>query len=345
MSVNYVDRRTVRSAVELATRAPSVHNSQPWRWRIGDRTVHLYADVQRWLPVTDADGRDLLVSLGAVLHHLRVALAASGLRATVHRFPNPDEPDHVAAVELQPRVPAEPDLGLAAAIVARRSDRRCYSDWEVPSLLVTELISRAAEQGATLRPMTAGGARARIEQAVMAAAAATPRCPRTTPRPSCGPVASPPMTASPRRTCCAASTGNGTNRLFPSGTVAQQDPDTLDGGLLAVLGTASDDRLSQLRAGEALSAVLLYATQAGLATCPLSEILEVEATRTALRDEVLEGTLSPQLLLRFGWAPSASVARHATAARRRHDRRFARGGSMITDGRCTVNAVARLTTS
>ena len=307
MSVNYVDRRTVRSAVELATRAPSVHNSQPWRWRIGDRTVHLYADVQRWLPVTDADGRDLLVSLGAVLHHLRVALAASGLRATVHRFPNPDEPDHVAAVELRPRVPAEPDLGLAAAIVARRSDRRRYSDWEVPSLLVTELISRAAEQGATLRPMTAGGARARIEQAVMAAAAAHAALPayHTETVLWTGRVAS--DDGVPVANLLRDVEGNGTNRLFPSGTVAQQDSDTLDGGLLAVLGTASDDRLSQLRAGEALSAVLLYATQAGLATCPLSEILEVEATRTALRDEVLEGTLSPQLLLRFGWAPPAPL--------------------------------------
>ena len=70
-----------------------------------------------------------------------------------------------------------------------------------------------------------------------------------------------------------------------------------------MLGTASDDRLSQLRAGEALSAVILHATQAGLATCPLSEVLEIEETRTALRDEVLEGTLSPQLLVRIGWAP------------------------------------------
>ena len=172
MIVDRIDRRTVRSAVELAARAPSVHNSQPWRWRIGDRTVHLHADLRRWLPVTDAEGRDLLLSLGAVLHHLRVALAASGLRATVHRFPNPDALDHVAAVELRPRVPTEADLGFAAAIVARRSDRRGYSDWEVPPALVGELIDRAAEQGATLRPMTAAGARARIEQAVTAAAAA-----------------------------------------------------------------------------------------------------------------------------------------------------------------------------
>ena len=227
MIVDRIDRRTVRSAVELAARAPSVHNSQPWRWRIGDRTVHLHADLRRWLPVTDADGRDLLLSLGAVLHHLRVALAASGLHATVHRFPNPDALDHVAAVELRPRVPTEADLGFASAIVARRSDRRGYSDWEVPPALVGELIDRAAEQGATLRPMAAAGARARIEQAVAAAAARTPHCPATTRRPSSGPVAPLPTTAFRRRTCCGTSRDAGwTGRSRPARSSATPDSPT-----------------------------------------------------------------------------------------------------------------------
>jgi len=208
MIVDRIDRRTVRSAVELAARAPSVHNSQPWRWRIGDRTVHLHADLRRWLPVTDADGRDLLLSLGAVLHHLRVALAASGLHATVHRFPNPDALDHVAAVELRPRVPTEADLGFASAIVARRSDRRGYSDWEVPPALVGELIDRAAEQGATLRPMT-------------------PHSLATTRRPSSGPVAPLPTTAFRRRTCCGTSRAAGwTGRSRPARSSATPDSPT-----------------------------------------------------------------------------------------------------------------------
>ena len=74
-----------------------------------------------------------------------------------------------------------------------------------------------------------------------------------------------------------------------------------------VLGTASDDRLSQLRAGEALSAVLLQATHFGLASSPLSQPLEIGATRQVLQDEVLDGTLSPQIVLRVGWAPADST--------------------------------------
>jgi hypothetical protein len=67
-----------RAVVSLATRAPSIHNSQPWQWRLADSSMHLFADTSRLLPATDPDGRDLLLSCGATLHHLRVALAAEG---------------------------------------------------------------------------------------------------------------------------------------------------------------------------------------------------------------------------------------------------------------------------
>ena len=54
MIIDDVDHRTVISALELAVRAPSVHNNQPWRFVLGPRSVHLYTDLTRWLPATDA---------------------------------------------------------------------------------------------------------------------------------------------------------------------------------------------------------------------------------------------------------------------------------------------------
>ncbi|WP_214364471.1 hypothetical protein [Pseudonocardia sp. H11422] len=76
-----------------------------------------------------------------------------------------------------------------------------------------------------------------------------------------------------------------------------------DGAGLYVLGTAADTPLCRLRAGEAASAVLLLATELGLATSLLSRPLEVGGTRMMVRDEVLGGALCPQLVLRIGWAP------------------------------------------
>lgn len=81
-----------------------------------------------------------------------------------------------------------------------------------------------------------------------------------------------------------------------------------------MLGTASDDTLSQLRAGEALSAVLLQATLLGLAACPLSQVLEVSDTRRRLRDDVLDAAMAPQIVLRLGF-PASAAALPATARR------------------------------
>lgn len=305
MTNNQVDQRTVRAAVELASRAPSVHNSQPWRWVLGDRSVHLYTDLRRWLPNTDAEGRDLVVSCGAALHHLRIALAAAGIGTRVHRFPDPNRMDHLAAVEFQPNAQAEADVQLAAAIPRRRTDRRRYADWEVPPAFVEELIARAADQGALLRRVITTHARTLLLAAIHEAARLQDQDPGrgTETAVWSGLHASADGIPAANLLRDPVGTGAGTARRFSEGTL-DQPPTGDDGALLLVLGTASDDRLSQLRAGEALSAVLLHATELGLATCPLSEPLEVGTSRLTLRDEVLDGTMSPQLVLRVGWAPA-----------------------------------------
>ena len=162
MIVDTVDRQTIRAAVELGSHAPSLHNSQPWRWRLDGRSLLLQADLRRWLPATDADGRDLVVSCGAVLHHTRVALAAAGVHAAVHRIPDPQRPDDLAALELAPRSPADGDVELAATILRRRTDRRRFSTWAVPESMQAALVQRASEQGALFRVIT-GRARARVD--------------------------------------------------------------------------------------------------------------------------------------------------------------------------------------
>ena len=304
MITNHVDQRTVRSALALAVHAPSVHNSQPWRFVLGPTSVHLYADLSRWLPATDRDGRDLVVSCGIVLHHLRIALAAAGIRAPVHRMPNPNRPDHLAAVELRTGPVPGAEYGLAAAITRRRTDRRRFADWEVPDAFVQELVVRAAEQGALLRPVAAGRERSLLLAAIRDAATEQDSDPayKTETALWSGRIAD--DTGVPAANLLRDPPTVDTARRFAGGVLEQTDTRTDDGAALLVLGTTSDDPLSQLRAGEAASAVLLHATELGLATCPLSQPLEVPATRITVRDAVLGGTLCPQLVLRVGWAPA-----------------------------------------
>ncbi|CAL9505880.1 Putative NAD(P)H nitroreductase [Actinosynnema sp. ALI-1.44] len=313
------DHATVRAALALACRAPSVHNTQPWRWRIGDRSVHLYADDSRRLPATDPQGRDLLLSCGAALHHLRVALAAMGLRAVVHRLPNPAEPDHLAAVEFTPHEPTEDEVALAGAIPRRRTDRRRFSSWGVPRAVLLVLEDRASAEGAIIREVTGSRARFDLTTAVARAAAVQDADPFYRSETSAWSGTHADDEGVPAANALAGLPQHGDVQLreFPGGELVDEHAAEWedDGAALVVLGTSSDDRLSVLRAGEALSAVLLEATVAGLATTPISQPLEVAATRDRIRSAVLDDALCPQIVLRVGWAPFQAPPLPATPRR------------------------------
>ncbi|WP_439657819.1 Acg family FMN-binding oxidoreductase [Lentzea sp. HUAS TT2] len=300
------DKNTLRAAVALACRAPSVHNTQPWRWELGAHTLHLYADRARTLPAIDPTGADLVISCGAALHHLRVGLAALGWRAVVHRLPNPSRPDHLAAIEFQAREPSEALVALSTAIPRRRTDRRAFSSWPPPDAVLEQLVQRARNEGVEAQVVT-GRARDELLIAIEKAASTQEANPAyrkeirewsgVYPGASAGvPAANIPSGSHQY--------GNLRMREFAPGELIQADQRLLgeDAGALLLLSTSSDDDLSRLRAGEATSAVLLEATSAGLATCPLSQPLEVVETRELVRDHVLGGATCPQLVIRIGWA-------------------------------------------
>jgi hypothetical protein len=137
------------AAVEQALRAPSVHNTQPWRWRLLTDRVELHADRNRHLAATDPDRRDLVLSCGAALHHLRVALAARGLTTAVERMPDPENADHLATVTLAAAGPDPVDAALHREIGRRRTDRRRMSHRPVPAEHLDELTAQARQAGRT----------------------------------------------------------------------------------------------------------------------------------------------------------------------------------------------------
>jgi nitroreductase len=162
---------SVRHAVELAGCAPSIHNSQPWVFVLSEQRIDLYADRRQWLPATDADERDLMLSCGAALHHLRVGLADAEIGASVHRMPDAARSDLVASVVLGEDGTDRVDATLSAQIPLRRSDRRPFRPWPMPDEFKRQLIERAAEQGAFLRVIDDADARAILITAFGAAAA------------------------------------------------------------------------------------------------------------------------------------------------------------------------------
>lgn len=302
------DQQTVLSAIELANRAPSVHNTQPWHWLIGTTSIHLMADLTRRVPVTDADGRDLLLSCGAALDHLRVAFAACGWRAAFHHLPNAGQPEHLAAVELVARTPSEQDIALAAAIPKRRTDRRRFTSWPVPHRHLDLMVDRAAEAGALLIPVVGQLTRLRLTTAIDQAALRQREDPEYQAEiagwSGRGRLTEDGVMAGSAQPAGRVH-GDTTMRTFSGGTLpdARTARDEPDGGQLLVVATLADNPTAILRAGEAASIALLTATGLGMATCPLSQPFEIADTRAMIRDEVLDGAAHPHLIVRTGWLP------------------------------------------
>ena len=146
----FPDNETLRAAVALAVRAPSVGNTQPWRWRLGSRAVELYSDSRPHPTTPDSAGRDVLLSCGATLQHFRIALASLGWWADVRRLPESAEPEHIASIAMRRYVATEQDIALAAAIPRRRTDRRNYSTWPVPLGHIAAMAARTAKDGVAL---------------------------------------------------------------------------------------------------------------------------------------------------------------------------------------------------
>lgn len=302
VSTEFPDEHSICTALALAIRAPSVRNSQPWRWKVGPQSLHLYSDPDRHRPRTDLD-RDLIISCGATLHHCVVGLAVQDWGSRVHRFPDPADTNHVAAIELYPSRAADLDIVLAAAIPRRRADRRVYSCWPVPVADIALMAARAARLGVMLRRVEAVSW---LNEIVAQAVWHYPNDDDDLGELGVSSGRHGSAEGVPAQNAPAPeATAPGSGRVFARPAVAQ--PANVAPGdevaMVVALGTEADDQLAYLRAGEATSLVLLTATALGLACCPVTEPLEIGTTRERVSSEVFGGHGYPQMLLRIGRAP------------------------------------------
>ena len=287
-----------RQLIELATRAPSVHNTQPWLWRIDGDVIELYADMSRRLVVEDPLGRNLVISCGAALHHLQVAANAFGWTTAVHRVPDDDDPSLLARVRVTDAA-GPSDLPELSALLERRTDRRRFTSWPVPPQRVEHLAEVASDWGvqavALVDELSRVRTRLLVETALAHQAANTEAAAEQARWIDRGhgdgvPSQLVPATAEPD-----------VPTRFGPGLLREGDGELETSDGLIVLGGTSDDSAAWLRTGEGLSALWLMATEGNLSVIPLSQPVEVEQTRITLRREILRGLLMPHLVVRVGW--------------------------------------------
>jgi nitroreductase len=293
--------------IATAARAPSVHNTQPWRFKATQDAIELYADQRRKLHV-DPVGREMLISCGAALFGLRLAVRSLGYRPVIELFPDRAQLRLLARVTLgaaEPMTPAE--RALLEALPHRHTHRGPFDPGPLPDGLIARLQHDALAEGATLAVIRPGLAFQRLADIVETAArrldlepierAEVSRWSRAAGSSSRDGVPGQAFAADP---------------AHPAGRLRQRDFDLGRGvGLLAedgtpaavtaVLLTSGDGRADWLRAGQALHRLLAHAAISWVFASLYSEPLEAAEIRALIRGRLtLPG--APQLLLQFGIA-------------------------------------------
>ncbi|PWK30441.1 Acg family FMN-binding oxidoreductase [Actinoplanes xinjiangensis] len=307
-----LDEQALAGCVRTATLAPSLHNSQPWRFRIDGGTVEVFADRSRQLEVLDPSGRELLISVGAAVFTLRLAIGMQGRIPEVTIFPDPARPDLVARIRAgQVTTPSAQVNALAAAIGSRHTNRLPFANAVVPADSMEHLCAAAAREGATL---TRAGAVSRDTIIGLARTAEARLRGRGGYRAELG-----------RWTRPRSYRQDGIPHTAYGPWDALEHLPLRDFGLvhpqpqrpsarfeahptIVVLATDDDTPADWVRAGQALQRVLLTATHHHLATTPISQPVEIPAVRDLLTDPATGRTA--QIIIRLGYAaPAAATPR------------------------------------
>lgn len=285
--------------------APSVHNSQPWRYRIAADHIDLLADRARRLPIADPDDRELRIACGAVLVNLRLALLHRGVNPLVAIYPQPHG-DGIAVIRSggRARIGAD-DAALYRAIVHRRTNRKPFLDQPVGASERHALVKAAEAEHCRLKVIDDRRLQADLHRMVLEAHRRQLADPRWvgefTEWVSRSPadregvtLASSGPEPEPQDIWVLRDFGMGHAPVRRPGKDFESEP------LIAVLTSYFDDPFAQVQAGQAMQKALLTATTLGLSASFLSQLIEVPEARAEVR-QLLGGSLFPQVALRIGY--------------------------------------------
>lgn len=317
-AVDTTERRTVEvieHALHAAVRAPSPHNSQPWRFLVRPDHVDLWLDRDRVLAAADPSGREARIACGAALYNLVLDLAAAGHATSVDLVPDRSASDLLARVWLVGRRRRRTEeVTLASVIHHRTSNRRPFLDRPVSTVERTAMSRAAGVEGGFLKWLDGPGETSRFTgllRRAEAAQAADPSFRAELRRWVSRPVErgdGVPWEAAPMRP-----TQDDVLALRDfHGDAAVERPFEHD-PQIAILTSYGDTAVDHLRAGQALQHVLLVATLSGVSTSFITQPLEHPDSRDAVR-ELVGRHLHPQVALRVGYGhPTPTTRRRAVA--------------------------------
>ena len=297
-------REHAEEILRAASRAPSLHNAQPWSFRICRHDVEVYADASRRVPAADPVDRQLFIGIGAAVFGVRLALLHLGVDPVVRPAREPARPDLAAVVSAGGAAAAGDEADLHRYLERRRTVRTPFTDDAVPVPLQVRLTVAARDEWVAPHWLVHPDERSalaalaadaeRRQQADLRFRAELAHWTGTAPAGTGTGI--PP--ANVRGSAGAAGrTAAFALREFAGGPDGTAEPEAHPG--ILVLGTPTDRRADWLRTGQALHHVLLAATRAGFAASYVNQPLEMPDLRLRVR-EALHLPDHPQLILRIG---------------------------------------------
>jgi nitroreductase len=309
--MNVAGEKAAQVVIDAAVWAPSVHNTQPWWFGTRGSTVTVHTDTDRRLDVADPDGREMLISCGAALYTLRLAMRHLGHRPSVQVLSDPERPGLVADVAIGPPEPAtEDERRMHDQIRRRRTHRGAFRPAGLPAGLLQVLRTHAGDEGAMLRIVADPRAQSALGALTDAAEHILRQDPayvaemaRWAPRPGSRRPDGVHDDAYPREP-------ERTDPHFAARDFARGHGWGLTGddrqdatGVIALLTTSGDGRADWLQAGQALQCVLLRATEDNVSAAFHTQALEVPELRAFIRTRFCDGAY-PQMIMRLGMAHS-----------------------------------------
>jgi nitroreductase len=297
-----IDPSVSRALLEAATAAPSVHNSQPWLFEVGPRSVDVYADVDRQLKEADASGRSLMISCGAALFNLRVAADHLGFHPRVRLMPSPSDPTHVARFQVDHRHD-RPGLleDLYPAIWSRRTNRYPFWNRRIPRAVLGRMEEVVGLENAILRVYDDPAEVDRIVRLLRDAEFEERQAEKVAEERQAWVGSSAPGEGIPRQALGPRPAGTGApfrdlGTPGPDRPVApfEQTP------TVALLSTVHDAPVDWVRSGQALQRALLVATNEGVSASFMNQPLEQPDLRWLVRSP-LTGRGHTQMILRLGY--------------------------------------------
>jgi nitroreductase len=299
----------LRLVAQFAALAPSVHNTQPWRFVAVDNTLEVYADPDRALSYLDPDGRQLHLSCGAAVEFARIAIRSLGSACTVDVLPDANDSTLMARLTVGGPVPTTPrEQRMVDAAPRRYTDRGSYTDEPVPTETLKALGDAVAAHGCWIRNLTRHEERLVAIELLCSAEEAEHDDPAYQAELAAWRRIGSARDGIPSQAYASAWSDDHRTTDVPlrdfSGANSHPRPgaDTppdVERDTLIVLGTPGDEPREWVRAGVALADFLLTLTDANLGCQPLGPVMDLPATRAQLRHGL--GLIGyPQMLLRLG---------------------------------------------